>query len=191
MQGVPEWRNGLPPHPSIEPDGANDEVSVSASSKKAGEGSPAFLFSLNPAGEPAQDSKPSGAPLLDSKPAGPAWPDPWETAWHPEVNTHPATGAHLDTAPITGANPAARVDSPASTTEPGTGRQTGLYRHHTTASYAKAEAVAGQWGVPVDDSTRLAQARRLGAMAEARTQKALKSPPSERQPQRAPTAWRC
>jgi hypothetical protein len=56
-----------------------------------------------------------------------------------------------------------------------------------TASYAEAAAVAGRWGVPVDDSTLHALTQRLGAQAEARTQEALKTPPPERQPQRAPT----
>jgi hypothetical protein len=56
-----------------------------------------------------------------------------------------------------------------------------------TASHEEAAAVAGQWGVPVDDSTRHALTQRLGVRAEARTQEALKPPPPERQPQRAPT----
>ena len=56
-----------------------------------------------------------------------------------------------------------------------------------TASYAEAAAVAGKWGVAVDDSTLHALTQRLGAKAQARAQEALKSPPSERQPQRAPT----
>ena len=56
-----------------------------------------------------------------------------------------------------------------------------------TASYEEAAAVAGKWGVPVDDSTLHALTQRLGARAEARVQEALKSPPAEREPQRAPT----
>ena len=56
-----------------------------------------------------------------------------------------------------------------------------------TASYAEAAAVADKWGVPVDDSTLHALTQRLGARAEARLQEALKTPPPERQPQRAPT----
>ena len=56
-----------------------------------------------------------------------------------------------------------------------------------TASYEEAAAVAGKWGVPVDDSTLHALTQRLGARAEARIQEALKTPPPERQPQRAPT----
>ena len=56
-----------------------------------------------------------------------------------------------------------------------------------TASYEEAAAVAGKWGVPVDDSTLHALTQRLGAQAEARTQAALKTPPQERQSQRAPT----
>jgi hypothetical protein len=56
------------------------------------------------------------------------------------------------------------------------------------ASDAEAAAVAGQWGVPVDDSTLHALTRRLGARAEARRPAALKTTPSERQSQRAPTA---
>ena len=56
-----------------------------------------------------------------------------------------------------------------------------------TASYEEAAAVAGKWGVPVDDSTLHALTQRLGAKAEDRTQAALKSAPPERQPERAPT----
>ena len=57
-----------------------------------------------------------------------------------------------------------------------------------TASYEEAAAVADKWGVPVDDSTLHALTQRLGAKAEARMQEALKTPPPERQPQRAPTS---
>jgi hypothetical protein len=56
-----------------------------------------------------------------------------------------------------------------------------------TASYEEAAAVAGKWGVAVDGSTLHALTQRLGAKAEARTQEALKTPPSERQPQRGST----
>lgn len=56
-----------------------------------------------------------------------------------------------------------------------------------TASYEAAAAVAGKWGVPVDDSTLHALTRRLGAKAEARQQAALKTAPAEREPKRAPT----
>lgn len=56
-----------------------------------------------------------------------------------------------------------------------------------TASYAEAAAVAGKWGVAVEDSTLQALTQRLGAKAEARTQAALQQVPAERQPQRAPT----
>jgi hypothetical protein len=56
-----------------------------------------------------------------------------------------------------------------------------------TASYEEAAAVAGKWGVPVTDSTLHALTQRLGAKAEARTQAALKTPPPEREPERAPT----
>jgi hypothetical protein len=56
-----------------------------------------------------------------------------------------------------------------------------------TASYAEAAAVAGKWGVAVDDSTLHALTQRLGSKAEARTQAALPSPPVELDPKRAPT----
>lgn len=56
-----------------------------------------------------------------------------------------------------------------------------------TASYEEAAAVAGKWGVPVDDSTLHALTQRLGAKAQARTQEALQQPPVEREPRRAPT----
>lgn len=57
-----------------------------------------------------------------------------------------------------------------------------------TASYEEAAAVAQKWGVAVTDSALHSLAQRLGARAEARTQSELKTPPRERQPQRAPTA---
>lgn len=56
-----------------------------------------------------------------------------------------------------------------------------------TASYAEAAAVAGKWGVAVDDSTLHSLTQRLGAKAQARTQGALQRVPAERQPQRAST----
>ena len=56
-----------------------------------------------------------------------------------------------------------------------------------TPSYEDAAAVAGQWGVSVDDSTLHALTQRLGAKAEARTQAALQQVPAESDPQRAPT----
>lgn len=56
-----------------------------------------------------------------------------------------------------------------------------------TASYEEAAALAGKWGVPVDDSTLHALTQRLGSRAEARTQAALKNIPAEREPKRAPT----
>ena len=56
-----------------------------------------------------------------------------------------------------------------------------------TASYEEAAALAGKWGVAVDDSTLHALTQRLGAKAEARTQATLSSPPAERHPERAPT----
>ena len=56
-----------------------------------------------------------------------------------------------------------------------------------TGSYEDAAAVAGKWGVAVDDSTLHALAQRLGAQAEARTQAALPHVPAEREPQRAAT----
>lgn len=61
------------------------------------------------------------------------------------------------------------------------------YTITATGSYEEASAVAGKWGVAVDDSTLHALTQRLGAKAEARTQEALKSSPSESHPQRAPT----
>ena len=54
-----------------------------------------------------------------------------------------------------------------------------------TASYEEAAAVAGKWGVAVDDSTLHALAQRLGARAEARTQSGLRSVPAERESKRA------
>jgi hypothetical protein len=56
-----------------------------------------------------------------------------------------------------------------------------------TDSYEQAAAVAGKWGVAVDDSTLHALTQRLGGRAEARAQEAFKTPPPERQPTRAPT----
>jgi hypothetical protein len=56
-----------------------------------------------------------------------------------------------------------------------------------TPSYEDAAAVAGKWGVVVDDSTLHALTQRLGAKAEARTQAALRKVPAERDPQRAAT----
>lgn len=56
-----------------------------------------------------------------------------------------------------------------------------------TTSYEEAAAVAQKWGVPVTDSALHALTQRLGARAEARTQKRLATPPQERQPERAPT----
>lgn len=56
-----------------------------------------------------------------------------------------------------------------------------------TPSYEDAAAVAQKWGVPITDSTLHALTQRLGARAEGRTQAQLKTPPAERQPERAPT----
>lgn len=56
-----------------------------------------------------------------------------------------------------------------------------------TDSYEQAAAVAGKWGVEVEDSTLHALTQRLGARAEARVQATLEHPPLERQPERAPT----
>ena len=56
-----------------------------------------------------------------------------------------------------------------------------------TASYEEAAALAQKWGVPVTDSALHCLTRRLGSRAEARTQEQLKTPPVEREPQRAPT----
>jgi hypothetical protein len=56
-----------------------------------------------------------------------------------------------------------------------------------TASYEEAAALAQKWGVPVTDSALHSLTRRLGSRAEARSQERLKSPPVEREPQRAPT----
>jgi hypothetical protein len=56
-----------------------------------------------------------------------------------------------------------------------------------TGSYEEAAAVAGKWGVRVDDSTLHALTQRLGARAEACTQAALQRAPAERQPERVPT----
>ena len=57
-----------------------------------------------------------------------------------------------------------------------------------TTSYEEAAAVAQKWGAAVTDSALHSLAQRLGERAEARTQTQLKTPPRERQPQRAPTA---
>lgn len=46
-----------------------------------------------------------------------------------------------------------------------------------TASYEEAAALAGKWGVSVDDSTLHALTQRLGVKAEARTQEILQQPP--------------
>jgi hypothetical protein len=56
-----------------------------------------------------------------------------------------------------------------------------------TASYEEAAALAQKWGVPVTDSALHSLTRRLGARAEAQAQEQLKTPPVEREPQRAPT----
>lgn len=56
-----------------------------------------------------------------------------------------------------------------------------------TDSYEQTAAVAGKWGVAVDDSTLHALTQRLGARAEACTRAALKTSPAEREPERAPT----
>jgi hypothetical protein len=56
-----------------------------------------------------------------------------------------------------------------------------------TGSYEAAAAVAGRWGVVVDDSTLHALTQRLGAKAEARTQARLQQVPVERDSQRAAT----
>ena len=56
-----------------------------------------------------------------------------------------------------------------------------------TGSYEEAAVVAQKWGSPVTDSALHSLAQRLGERAEARTQEQLKTPPVERQPQRAPT----
>jgi hypothetical protein len=56
-----------------------------------------------------------------------------------------------------------------------------------TASYEEAAAVAGKWGVAVDDSTLHALTQRLGAQAEARTQVALRSAPAPSDPGRGAT----
>ena len=56
-----------------------------------------------------------------------------------------------------------------------------------TASYEEAAALAQKWGVPVTDSALHSLTRRLGSRAEAQTQEQLKTPPVEREPQRAPT----
>ena len=56
-----------------------------------------------------------------------------------------------------------------------------------TSSYEEAAALAQKWGVPVTDSALHSLTRRLGSRAEAQTQEQLKSPPVEREPQRAPT----
>jgi len=54
-----------------------------------------------------------------------------------------------------------------------------------TGSYEEAAAVAGKWGVPVDDSTLHVLVQKAGALAEAQTQQRLTTTPAEREPQRA------
>jgi hypothetical protein len=56
-----------------------------------------------------------------------------------------------------------------------------------TASYEAAAALAQKWGVPVTDSALHSLTRRLGTRAEAQAQEQLKTPPVEREPERAPT----
>jgi hypothetical protein len=56
-----------------------------------------------------------------------------------------------------------------------------------TASYEEAAALAQKWGVPVTDSALHSLTRRLGSRAAAHSQERLKTPPVEREPQRAPT----
>ena len=56
-----------------------------------------------------------------------------------------------------------------------------------TASYEEAAALAQKWGVAVTDSTLHSLTQRLGARAEAQAQEQRKTPPVEREPQRAPT----
>jgi hypothetical protein len=56
-----------------------------------------------------------------------------------------------------------------------------------TPSYEEAALVAEKWGSPVNGSVLHALTQRLGARAEARTQRQLQTPPVERQPQRTPT----
>src|ERR1700733_9847682 len=56
-----------------------------------------------------------------------------------------------------------------------------------TASYEEAAVLAQKWGVSVTDSTLHSLTPRLGARAEAQTPAQLKTPPVEREPQRAPT----
>jgi hypothetical protein len=56
-----------------------------------------------------------------------------------------------------------------------------------TASYEEAAALAQKWGVPVTDSALHSLTQRLGARAEAQAQAQRKTPPVEREPQRAPT----
>ena len=56
-----------------------------------------------------------------------------------------------------------------------------------TDSYEQAAAVAGKWGVEVEDSTLHALTQRLGARAEAHLQARGKTLPEERQPEKPPT----
>lgn len=56
-----------------------------------------------------------------------------------------------------------------------------------TGSYAEAAAVSAKWGTQVEDSTLHALTQRLGRRLEKQTQKRLKVPPAEREPERAPT----
>lgn len=56
-----------------------------------------------------------------------------------------------------------------------------------TGSYEEAAAVAENWGSSVSPSALHALTRRLGTRAEERVQEQLKTPPQERQPERAPT----
>lgn len=57
-----------------------------------------------------------------------------------------------------------------------------------TGSYEEAAALVAKWGPPVSRAALHALAQRLGARAEARTQRRLARAPVERQPERAPSA---
>jgi len=55
-----------------------------------------------------------------------------------------------------------------------------------TASYAEAAVLAQKWGVPITSSLLHSLTQRLGARAEARQVRQLKTPPVETEPKRAP-----
>jgi hypothetical protein len=56
-----------------------------------------------------------------------------------------------------------------------------------SGTYAEAAELATEWGVPVDDSTLHALVQQVGSRAEEQTVHRLQAPPTEREPERAPS----